>query len=78
MKIIERNIDPEGRILLPREWRSEHGRKITLIQIENYIRIIPMKKRKLSDLFDKVKVDLKAKLTDWDAVEKELFGRITI
>ena len=32
--------------------------------------------KKLSDLFDKVKVDLKANLTDWKAVKKELFGKI--
>ena len=76
MEIIERNIDPEGRILLPKRWREQHGKKLALIQIENYIRIIPMEKQKLSDLFGKVKIDLKAKLSDWAAVEKELFGSI--
>ena len=33
------------------------------------------KEEKLSDLFGKLKVDLKAKLTDWKAVKKELIER---
>lgn len=76
MELIERTIDPEGRVLLPKRWREEHGRHILVIETPEYVRIVPMKKRKLSDLFDKAEVELEAKLTDWKAVKRELFAKV--
>ncbi len=74
MELIERTIDPEGRVLLPKPWREAHGRDVMLLEMQDYIRIIPVKKKKLSDLFGKIKVDLEADLADWEAVKKEVFG----
>ncbi len=75
MELIERTVDPEGRVLLPKEWRELHGRSVVIIAADDYIRILPKEKKvKLSDLLDSVEVDLESDMSDWDAVERELFG----
>ncbi len=74
LKIREKNIDMFGRLSLPKKWRLKHGSKVMIIESEDSIKIIP-RKSKLSDFFDSIKVDLKADLSDWHAVKKELMHK---
>ncbi|MBI2076136.1 MAG: AbrB/MazE/SpoVT family DNA-binding domain-containing protein [Candidatus Aenigmarchaeota archaeon] len=75
MKVLEKQLDPEGRLLLPKEWREKHGKKVLIVETDEYLKIVPKKARKLTDFFDSVEVDIKSDLTDWHAVKKELYSK---
>lgn len=75
MKVLEKQLDPEGRLLLPKEWREKHGKKVLIVETDEYLKIVPKKARKLTDFFDSVEVDIKLDLTDWHAVKKELYSK---
>ncbi|MBI2564795.1 hypothetical protein HYV79_02290 [Candidatus Woesearchaeota archaeon] len=70
IKAIERSIDPQGRIMLPKEWRK-FGNKVLLIQKDQELRIIPAKYKKLSDIPEKI-VDITSNLNDWHSLKNEL------
>jgi DNA-binding transcriptional regulator/RsmH inhibitor MraZ len=74
--VTERDIDPQGRVLLPKGWRAEiKTKKVILLQTPEYVKILPKRKVDLTKYSNSIKVDLKAPLTDWHAVEKELLGK---
>ena len=75
MKVLEKKLDPEGRLLLPKEWREKHGKKVLIVETDEYLKIVPKKARKLTEFFDSVEVDIKSDLTDWHAVKKELYSK---
>ena len=72
--IVEKTLDPQGRILLPKKWREKYGRKILVFEIGNELLIMPKGNKKLGDL-QEIEVDLKSSLSDWSAVKKELRNR---
>lgn len=76
MKFKQRAIDPEGRVLLPKDWREKHGREVVILDMGEYIKIIPLEKKEISELFDSLEVELESKLTDWASLEKELREKI--
>ena len=76
-QVLEREVDPQGRVLLPKEWRNELGkqRKVLLLQTPEYVKILPKGKADLTRYSNSIKVDLKAPLTDWHAVKAELLSK---
>lgn len=71
MRFIEKTLDPQGRILLPKEWRERHGKKILVFEIGEELLLVPKSHKRLSDLAE-VEVSIKSRLSDWHNVEKEL------
>ncbi len=76
MQVEIRSVDSQGRILLPQDWRNRYlkGKKAIVINKGNIVEIRPFAKSDLTKHFDKVEVDLKADLSDWHKVSKELRG----
>lgn len=75
MKVLEKHVDPEGRLLLPKGWREKHGKNVIVIETDEYLKIVPKKRKRLTDIIDKVKIDIKADWSDWHAVKKELYSK---
>lgn len=71
MEAVEREIDALGRIVIPKAWREDLGKQIVLYRVADEIHVRPKRVKKFSDL-PKIEVALKARLTDWHAVAKEL------
>jgi len=73
----ERTIDSHGRISLPSDWRKKYleQNEVIIIRQKDELLIRPKKMRPLSDFFDSVEVDLKADLSDWYKVKRELSGK---
>ena len=70
LKTIERNIDPQGRIMLPKDWKR-FGKRVVIIETDEELRILSRKYKKLSDIPEQV-VDIKSDLADWHSVKNEL------
>lgn len=75
MKILEKRLDPEGRLLLPKDWRKKHGKNVVIVETDEYLKIMPKKRKKLTEFFDTVEVDIKSDLRNWHAVKKELYSK---
>lgn len=71
----ERNIDAQGRVSLPVEWRKKYikkGEKVLIRQRGQEIIIIPIEKKDITEFFDSVPVEIKSDICDWEQVKKEL------
>lgn len=71
MDVVERRIDGLGRLVIPKSWRKHLGQQVYLFRIGNEVRVKSVKAKKLTEL-PKFSLNVKADLTDWHAVEKEL------
>jgi bifunctional DNA-binding transcriptional regulator/antitoxin component of YhaV-PrlF toxin-antitoxin module len=69
-----KSIDNQGRILLPKNWRSRYlkGKKAIIVSKGDVVEVRPFTKADLTKYFDSVEVDLKSDLSDWHKVRKEL------
>ena len=71
-----KNIDKQGRISIPAIWRSEllgNARQVLVMRVEDGIKIVPVKPRKLSDFFDTVEADIDPSLfSDYHKLKAEL------
>ncbi|MEK6954372.1 MAG: hypothetical protein AABX01_05160 [Candidatus Micrarchaeota archaeon] len=59
-EMVEKEVDKQNRLLLPREWVRElfgKSRKAFIIKTKDSVKIIPRSTHKLSDFFDEAKVD---------------------
>ena len=76
MGVEVKTVDNQGRIILPKNWRDRYlkGKKAIVSFKGDLIEIRPFTKADLTKYFDKVEVDLKADLSDWHKVRKELPG----
>ncbi len=74
MKVEVKDVDSQGRVVIPKEWRDKYLRdgKAVLVLKEDLIEIRPLKRVSLTDYFDRVEVDIKSDLSDWHKVRKEL------
>jgi hypothetical protein len=70
-------IDDQGRIILPKVWREKYlkNKKAIVSAKGDTIEIKPFAAIDLTEYFDKINIDLKADLSDWHKVRKELRGR---
>ena len=71
-----RHVDQQGRIALPRRWRSKSlkgEREVVVTEHEDYLVIRPRRKRKVSEFFDSVKVDVDPKVfADYESLKRAL------
>jgi len=73
----ERRIDSQGRISLPVDWRKEvlgDAKGVIIIRRGEELVVRPKRRRKLSEFFDSIEVDLESDLSDWHAVKRELLN----
>ncbi len=69
-----RKVDPQGRLVLPAEWRGELGGsgEVFLVKGPGFIKVIPKKKADLRRFFDSVNLGVDA-VDDWSEFEKKFF-----
>ena len=74
MQVEIKNVDNQGRIMLPKDWRDRYlkGKKAIIVYKGDVVEIRPFVESDLTKFFDKVEVDLKSDLSDWHNVRKEL------
>jgi len=72
-----KDVDRQGRIVLPASWRKKHlrGDKVLLRPKGNILEVVPQDRVDLTKYFDAAEVDVAADLSDWHAVRKELRKR---
>ncbi len=75
MEII-RELDKQGRFVLPKEWREKYAKSgKVILKIEgNTITIKPYRLVDLTEFFDKIEVDIKSDLSDWKSVRREMYS----
>jgi len=74
MHAVLKEIDEQGRIVIPAEWRKKwpRGTKVILRDRGEILEIRPQGKVDLTAFFDRAEVDAKADLSNWHAVRKDL------
>ncbi len=76
--VTERRIDPQGRVMLPKDWREEilgKTRNIVILEHPDYLKLIPKKKSNITGFIEKFEVDLKSDLKNWHDVKRELLTK---
>ncbi len=74
MHAVLKEIDEQGRIVIPAEWRKKwlRGTKVILRNRGGILEILPQEKVDLTAFFDRTEVDTKADLSNWHAVRRDL------
>jgi bifunctional DNA-binding transcriptional regulator/antitoxin component of YhaV-PrlF toxin-antitoxin module len=69
-----KGVDEQGRIVLPKSWREKYlkNKKAMVLAKGGTVEIKPLPSIDLTEYFDRVEVDVKADLSDWHKVRKEL------
>jgi bifunctional DNA-binding transcriptional regulator/antitoxin component of YhaV-PrlF toxin-antitoxin module len=77
LEVEVKGIDEQGRIILPKNWREKYlkNKKAIISAKGDTIEIKPLTSIDLTEYFDKINVDVKADLSDWHKVRKELRGK---
>lgn len=80
MKIKEviKQVDEQGRIVIPKKWRDEHLKKSSAVVLQIKDDEIVLKSHQPVDItkyFNSLKADIKSDLDDWDSVKRELYKK---
>jgi bifunctional DNA-binding transcriptional regulator/antitoxin component of YhaV-PrlF toxin-antitoxin module len=77
MGIFLKDVDRQGRIVLPAEWRKQHlrGGKVLLRSKGEVLEIVPQNRVDLTKYFDAAEADIKSDLSDWHSVRRDLRKR---
>lgn len=69
-----KEIDVQGRIIIPKAWRSKHlkSNKVVVKLGEGVIEIVPYGALDLTKWFDTVEVSVKSDLSDWRSLRREI------
>jgi AbrB family looped-hinge helix DNA binding protein len=69
-----KEVDDQGRIIIPKAWRSMllKGKKVVMRLKDDSIEIAPYRQEDLTKFFDVAAVDVRGSLDDWHALRKEL------
>lgn len=68
---VVKKIDPQGRISIPIEWRSDwKSSKVILTRYGNKIEVTPIESISPSSLFDSIKIDDEVDFTDTHSLKK--------
>lgn len=69
-----KEIDDQGRIIIPKAWRSKHlkGNKVVMKLGEGIVEVVPYGDLDLTEWFDRIEVDVKSNLGDWHSVRREI------
>lgn len=71
--VIIKEVDKQGRMVIPKRWRESHGLKKVVLRVEDdRIMIMPYRPPDITKFFDRIEVDLKSDLGDWKGVKREL------
>ncbi len=72
--VMIKNLDRQGRVVLPKEWREKYVKrgKVVLKVEKDRIVIEPYELADLTEFFDKIEVDVKSDLSEWKSVRREL------
>ena len=74
MEMVIKDIDEQGRIIIPKELRKKYKikEKVVIRSGEGKIELIPLEEKELTKYFDTATADIKTDLSDWHKVRKEL------
>ena len=74
LEVEVKTVDNQGRIILPKNWRDRYlENKKAIVSLKgDIIEIRPFTNADLTKYFDKVDVEVKADLSEWHKVRKEL------
>lgn len=74
MRPVLKEIDEQGRIVIPAAWRKKYlrGRTVILRNRGEILEILPGTKVDLTAFFDRAEVEIEGDLSDWHAVRREL------
>jgi AbrB family looped-hinge helix DNA binding protein len=74
MEMVIKDVDEQGRIIIPKELRKKYGirEKVILRSGEGKLELIPLEEKELAKYFDSATADIKADLSHWHKVRKEL------
>ena len=75
-KEIIKQVDEQGRVLIPKKWRDKCLKKCSTVILEMKDDQIVIKCHNPVDItkyFDSIDIDLKSDLDDWDEVKRELY-----
>ncbi len=77
MEVEVKGVDEQGRIILPKIWREKYlkNKKAILSAKGDTIEIKPFTSIDITEYFDKIEIDVKADLSSWHEVRKELRGK---
>lgn len=73
-----RKVDPQGRVMLPPDWRKteiSEEREVYIIKRKGSLKIIPKQKIDLTALFDAVEIGVDA-IDDWKEFERRFYGAL--
>lgn len=57
-----RKLDPQGRLLIPSDWRRKvlgGSSEVVIIRFKDHIKVTPLARKSLTEFFDMVEVDVK-------------------
>jgi bifunctional DNA-binding transcriptional regulator/antitoxin component of YhaV-PrlF toxin-antitoxin module len=74
---IMKNVDENGRLVLPKKWRDKYleGQSVILEIDDDEIRIKTYKPPDILKLLNSIDVDVKSDLSDWKSVKRELIEK---
>ncbi len=77
MRVVMKDVDRQGRIVLPASWRKKHlrGGKVILRAKGDILEVVPQDKVDLTAYFDSAEADIKADLSDWHGIQRQLRKR---
>jgi len=73
-----KEIDDQGRIVIPVEWRGKLKTKKVLMKLKKnggVIEIFPYNSLDLTKYFDSIEADIQTPLSNWHSLRKELRSR---
>ncbi len=77
MRPVLKEVDGQGRIVIPASWRKKHlrGNKVLLRPKGEALEIVPQDEVDLTAHFDAAEADIRSDLSDWHGVRRELRKR---
>jgi len=74
MAMVIKDVDEQGRIIIPKQLRKKYKikKKVIIRSGEGKIELIPLEEKELVKFFDLATADIKADLSDWHKIRKEL------
>lgn len=73
-----KSVDSQGRVSLPPDWRRDvlgGDNEVVIMRVGDELKIRPHRRKRLSEFFDSVDVDIESDLSDWDSVKRELLSK---
>jgi len=74
MSVVVKEIDEQGRVVIPKEWRERllKDSRVIMKLGERSIEVLPVSELNLANFINSIEVDVKSDLSDWHSVRREL------